>query len=424
MDLLPPALTLALLATACGGYDATTPTSDVVADGADAVDAVDAVHAVDAVDAVDALDTSGPARIVLAPGALDPDYGDAGVVRVPTAWSPLGILALPDGGVLIYGFPPPTVSGDLFHGTALRLTVHGDIDTSFGVDGAASLPSGATPLVALRLPDGSITLGGYYFELSVRPGIWRLRSDGSFDPDFGAAGVVRPSVGTAVCALAVAEGGALRAFGYNGYAPETVVLHLRADGTPDPAFGQAGAVKADLGLSVDYTNTCAPGDDGGFVLLLIRAGKATLVHVRADGTQDPSFGHLGFLELESGETVRDAAGRFIVAARNAAARAPRELAFTALAGTAGGPLPQRSGGGAIFAWGSRADGQSGIVAAAIRADGSNDVDYGTDGTFDLWRDLHLEASQGVGVATLDATGNVTFAAHSDSGDLIVVRLGP
>jgi uncharacterized delta-60 repeat protein len=120
---------------------------------------------------------------VLPDGALDPSFGDLGMVIVTIGIKSLATaLALqPDGKILL--------SGNAFTNTPLTATVRllatGALDPTFG-DGGISEQTVANGVNAIALqPDGKVVLA------ATGPTVIRLNQDGTPDPSFGSGGVVR-----------------------------------------------------------------------------------------------------------------------------------------------------------------------------------------------------------------------------------------
>ena len=114
-----------------------------------------------------------------ADGTPDTDFGDDGVVRVraltgddDAAVTDVAIAA--DGKLLVLDF------------NLIRLNANGTVDPSFNL---ASRVYPAGRVLALQ-PDGKVVSSGLYFGPGPgddeRSGLFRLRSDGSLDPEFDA----------------------------------------------------------------------------------------------------------------------------------------------------------------------------------------------------------------------------------------------
>ncbi|MGE5408843.1 MAG: hypothetical protein ACM3NV_09525 [Syntrophothermus sp.] len=241
------------------------------------------------------------AHAAAAPLALDPSFGQGGIVRggtgVPDYRSAAGVAVAPGGDVLVVGVgsegtavarylpngkPDPgygqggiadldgsVPAGDstslesvggindlavdsrgrallLWRGSKLtRLTAGGEIDRSFGVAGTVTLSGRLTTPHFVRfvtLANGRILLAGYGYG-SSRMYVQRLLADGSPDRSFGTNGLAsvvagNPKRNAAALRLAVGPGGDITLAGFASQRP--ALVRLLADGKPDRAFGQDG----------------------------------------------------------------------------------------------------------------------------------------------------------------------------------------
>jgi uncharacterized delta-60 repeat protein len=363
------------------------------------------------------LDATPRAPVSLAPGALDPAYGVDGVVRLAMDWSPSGVVSLPDGGVLIYGFKE--TEADTERGQIVRLTHTGEVHPYFGTNGLAELPLDASPYAALITPDDMLIVAGSYPHDGVgQAGLWRLRPDGSLDVEFNQRAAGLTELGQYATALAVDAGGALRVLLLDNFAFTSTTVRLGADGTPDATFGGGRGVVETFVVN-GINGFGYPTDGGGFAVTLVKNNRSTLALLDAGGRLDTAFAESGYLLLDVWETVRDGSGRFIVPHTDGATRPPQEVAFTALLGATRGLVPRRPGGGALTVMG----GEGGVHVRALDADGTFDANFGTDGTFTPARDIGTAEAPGLPALGEDATGNAIFAFASAAGQVVVVRLG-
>ena len=248
-------------------------------------------------------------------GQLDPSFGTGGeVVLGPEAGS-LTRVVLRGGSIVAAG----TVLGSIGDNggyaqsfSVVRLTAAGGFDTTFNATGRASLtiPSfglnGATTdtLSALELtPTGEILLGGttvalFSFENS-RPILAEIRADGTPDPAFGADGFadLTSSRLNSLGGVAVRPDGSIVVAGTRlssspafDLVRSTALVQLTKTGAVDPAFATTIAANA-AGQVVD---SVVLGTDGAITV----GGTATIgistypfvARYRADGTIDPDFG--------------------------------------------------------------------------------------------------------------------------------------
>lgn len=146
-----------------------------------------------------------------------------------------------------------------------------------------------------------------------------LAADGDIDLSFGDAGQVTiartAAAPTAPAptgdAVALADGSYLWSLSNDD--SSLWIGHTRRDGSPDPAFGDAGTGRVTLTECVDFAPSflVADGDGGAFAWT-----GACLVHVLADGAIDESFGGVPIVgdDFRIAGLARDGAGRFVFAA--------------------------------------------------------------------------------------------------------------
>lgn len=185
-----------------------------------------------------------------AEGAQDPLFGTLGMVISPHG-SCASAAQTTDERVVVAGSPGFRVA---------RFDRDGALDPSFGTGGVQQVLQAevsTVPLAIFARPDGRILIGGAR-KLDNPPGgqatLVQLTEDGRLDPDFGEGGVttIVPGIGTsAIRALAVLPSGVIVAGGDITPGGETVglVFRFRSDGNPDNQFGEGGVVKLDLNAS-------------------------------------------------------------------------------------------------------------------------------------------------------------------------------
>jgi uncharacterized delta-60 repeat protein len=111
-------------------------------------------------------------------------------VRVPTRFTPVGVVAGPDGSLFLHGH----AAGDgndaapNGHNVVIELRPDGRPDDSFGDGGVFALGEAREGFVDLAvLPDAStVALGS----IDGRPAAWKLTADGLLDASFGENGLV------------------------------------------------------------------------------------------------------------------------------------------------------------------------------------------------------------------------------------------
>lgn len=310
-----------------------------------------------------------------AAGALDPSFGDGGVVVTLEAQGPdrngaelRDLVRTPSGDIVALacvGVIPPC------DWAVARYSADGVLDRSFG-GGVVFLTGDRSPSAVVATSDGGVVvLGNGFADDHGGPDyvLWKLTATGEIDRTFGAGGRVAIDVaedeGEALLPL---PDGRLLVGGCTGEA--FTLLRLLPNGTLDGSFGRAGvAIYDDPSLAGTIT-TIASGPDGTFVAggIVDHAEAGAIVRVDGDGALDPRFGVGGIAPLGP-------ARRFDV----------RELVL------------ERDG--AVLATAGIVDG-AGIPAFAVlrlAPDGVPDADWGPDGILTT-RIGDLAESTAIGIA--------------------------
>jgi uncharacterized delta-60 repeat protein len=259
------------------------------------------------------------ARETPAAGALDPAFGTGGRASLE-ATDVFGVQ--PDGKIVFAAMTP--VDGRLYPALAVaRLNADGSPDTAFGANGldvvdTGQNPSGVgseTPTAILVQPNGRIivagTRGSDFAAIALLP-------DGTVDTSFGAAGRLdvpfntgNPNTQATLTAATLQPDGSIVLAGtvYVAGTHEFGLARFRPDGTPDPAFGTAGATAFVVnpgGQQFPYDNPTglAVGSDGRIVLVGLDGSLDSfgVIRLQSDGSLDPSFGNAGLVAL-SGVTA-------------------------------------------------------------------------------------------------------------------------
>jgi uncharacterized delta-60 repeat protein len=144
-------------------------------------------------------------------------------------------------------------------------------------------------------------------------GAWAA-APSELDPSFGAGGMVTlasdPAVQEGVAVAASRDGTVLvAANSLSSGAWDSVVVRLRDDGTPDPAFGAGGVARVDVAGRDDFAHAIVEQADGRIVVggdAYLARGAIDRLHggrfsreafaftrLLADGRRDPSFGRNG-----------------------------------------------------------------------------------------------------------------------------------
>src|SRR6266511_566729 len=200
------------------------------------------------------------------------------------------------------------------------------LDPAFGAGGVLVSDLGGNDYangLAVR-PGGSIVVAGSSYDEMMAA---QYGPDGTLDPSFGTAGVVRishdPTLGSTASDVALQQDGKVvlagREFGAvsgsslfdiavarlnpdgtrdTSFGGGDVVVRLLPDGSPDPSFGNQGVVVLNLRTDFDAAYGLALQADGA----LLVAGSYQpsvltpwLARLHADGTRDRRFGRKGLV---------------------------------------------------------------------------------------------------------------------------------
>ncbi len=252
-------------------------------------------------------------------GTLDTSFGDNGVViqqfsAVPEYFEDFarGVALDANENILISG-SSFTINPDnqeyLRQPLVARFTADGTLDTSFGVNGMATLPvvqDGNSFDCVLVQPDGKILTGGTYspeFLWNVML-LARYNEDGSLDSTFGQEGVIQYSqnnVDDEIWNMALTSEGDIIVGGFTAtasYDYYAILVKFTTDGVLDTSFGSDGTVieneetfneGADLQIQDDekivFGGSTGEGPPGSFDMAVWK--------YNADGSRDVSFGNNG-----------------------------------------------------------------------------------------------------------------------------------
>lgn len=196
----------------------------------------------------------------------------------------------------------------------VRFTPSGVLDTTFGVDGVATIPVmavGSSAFEGIKVqPDGKIVASGYFGETEL----WytlllvRFNADGTLDDSFSADGIVKHNHGNVddeAYDLVLTPDGSILVAGKTvtvTYNYSALLMKFTPDGEVDASFGDAGAVEEDLD-DFDYAWEIALQADGRIIM----AGTSgdgppngfdlAVWKYMADGTPDATFGTNGLSHL-------------------------------------------------------------------------------------------------------------------------------
>ena len=375
------------------------------------------------------------ARVIAAPGVLDPSFGSGGIVITPIGAGDEGARAL-----VIQADDKIVVAGSTHNGTDLDVVVvrydpTGALDPTFGSGGIVQTSLGAGDEVAAALalaPTGDIVVAG-----SATSGgatdvlLLRYRPDGTLDPFFGAAGVVRIPVAGGATALAVVVDPASRTTVAGSAAGGLLLGRFRNDGRPDTDYGPAGILVTPVGGPAAANAIVRIGGDRHIVAGWVRVGADAdllLVGYRSNGRLDPDFGSGGIVVAPLGagddaaQALMETPDGFVVAGWSEGSSA-RDIALTRYSDE--GELDLGFGTGGVVRTAPGSDAQANalaledddklLVAGAIET-GTGDAmalfRYQTDGSVDT-----TYGSGGAVVTTIGVDAAVQALAISRGGSV-------
>ncbi len=309
--------------------DASTPSTDGSSPASDASEASDAGR--------DARPLP-PCEDGGLPGALDPTFGDGGVVYIDLGAGVVSgadaVVLQPDGRTVLGGAVASSTSKLRF--LLVRLTTTGGLDTSFGDGGIVDTPipagTGGGVHALTVTGDGTIVAGGLVLltALSSDFAIARYSPGGVLDRTFGDGGIAFAGIGPPeslrLASIAVLPDGSILAAGdaetLAPHSSDLVIAKLSPNGSLDTTFGASGKARIDI-RPVDSGGAMVPQPDGKILVVGSSApggGPAdpSAVRLNADGSFDPSFGAAGKVVLAlptpsaADTVVLDGAGRIVL----------------------------------------------------------------------------------------------------------------
>ena len=258
----------------------------------------------------------------LVDGTLDASFGTEGSVTFMVNGSETYLdNAIVDASGKIYVVGEVQTGSNGYSGAVIRLTSNGDLDTSFGNNGAV-LTTFGTALDAVVTdiavqPDGQIVVSGVvddnsdpvYDELADFA-LARYNTDGTLDTSFGNAGYVITTFNAnhydALLSILLLPDGKIVASGFsftedpNTFedSSDVVAARYNADGSLDTSFGNDGKVIINVG-DFDYIEGMALQSDGKILLcgdttiISQEIDDSLIVRLNADGSLDTSFSNDG-----------------------------------------------------------------------------------------------------------------------------------
>jgi uncharacterized delta-60 repeat protein len=237
-------------------------------------------------------------------GSLDPSFGTGGINTLPaTGNDGPGLFSVGfDGGgrIFVGGYTQP--GGGKYQCAVWAFLPDGRLDTSFGSGGVYRFQFSSNSSYCQSLAvqsDGKVVLNGYDDTNPPTGFALRVNANGTLDASFNGQGWVGlPATGGFYTeGIAVAGGGSIFVAGMTNGSPRSgIVYKLRANGTPDPAFGTGGLFLGTGANGVEYYGI-ALLPDGRVVVAGDRGSSLTVARITAAGAIDASFGSAGYSDF-------------------------------------------------------------------------------------------------------------------------------
>ena len=363
-----------------------------------------------------------------AAGDLDPSFDRDGKKLLADIRIPTEVLVRPDGRIVVAG----DASGDF--GVA-RLHPDGSRDTSFDVDGAATVDFGGqehTRAAALQ-PDGKLVVAGTSTLQGNPSVVARLNPDGRLDPTFDDGGRFGMVYLTEVRSVLIQPDGRIVLAGPR---PNNTmgVTRLNPDGDADDTTW----ADADFSMGVDV-QAAALDSDGRIVVAgnvdTPQGLQIALARYDANGTLDDTFGTGGKVVYDSGQIdyaldmVLQPDGKIVVAGAVGSPQSPSMLAvrfgtdgrLDRSFGTNGRARVEFDGVSIAGASGLQPDGKIVLAGTAIppydialarlRPDGTLDPSFGTT-------TVDFGGEEGGNAVALQADGKIVVAGQSSLGAVL------
>ena len=342
--------------------------------------------------------------------------------------------------------------------TPLNVFVRGtaaSLDTTFGTAGQVSKVFGAAaaaaPVEVIRLPDDRLVIVGVCGSSACA---LRLAADGNVDLTFGTGGrtTFAAAAGFPAAAALAPDGSIVVTFGTG----DTRLFRIRADGTLDPAFGDADlglgtlTIPARSGAVVSGVAVPTVASDGSIFVAYAdteqfeQVGNVTVAKLTKTGSLDGSFGAGGQIAINFGTpiaspiglTVRANGAVFGVVQARASSTNSNSGIFGFQLTKSGGPdssigqngRSQRYGGSALpFP-------PTGLVAVAQHPDGRMISAYNVGSTpfgagvkitssaiLTLGSDAKTDTGFGTGGSVVISGGAISDVDRTPDGRVLVVR---
>ena len=233
-------------------------------------------------------------------GTLDSSFGDHGKAHVQL--DVVSAMAVDAAGRIVVVGAAQSLTGFDPDFAVVRLNADGSPDATFGSGGKSVIAIGpgfydVASSLALQ-SDGKIVLAGQGKVEAVGGFVAaRLKTDGSLDEGFGAAGMVAVAIDGGAAGVAIDLSGRIVMAGgaMTGGSESFAFVRLNSDGTPDNGFGAGGdgIVTVAVGSGSSWANAVAIDNAGRIIAAGTDNSDFAAVRLDAAGFPDVSFGDKG-----------------------------------------------------------------------------------------------------------------------------------
>ncbi len=240
------------------------------------------------------------------PGTLDGDFDADGVLilnATAVLRSAAAVAQQTDGMLLVAGAGEISMNRIAF---VARLNPDGSYDQNFGNAGLTTNGFGAQDIVVKAMtlqPDGKILIAGTSVVTEYLYFVSRFETDGSIDATFGVNGSTQVTVGTGLRILSdmklQSDGKIVIGGVVQNSDVDIALVRLNADGSLDNSFSFDGKVETNVNGS-DELSALAIDSDGKILIAgsTLSNERSLLVRYNSDGTLDNTFGTNGKMEYD------------------------------------------------------------------------------------------------------------------------------
>lgn len=244
-----------------------------------------------------------PAKVLSDPSDLDTTFNGVGtrIISLGDSSSCHGIALQPDGKLVMAGV---AVVGGVNRFAVVRLTLLGDLDTTFNLTGIQTLLIGddSTAYGVAVQTDGKIVVAGSTSISSVgSAAAARFNADGSLDTDFNGTGTQSAIVGD----FSFGYSGALQpdgrilvvGFSQSDGVQKIALARFDVHGVLDPSFNGSGTRVIELGSGAQ-ANGAVVQPDGKIIIVgqafVDGAAELFVMRLKTDGSLDDGFNGTGY----------------------------------------------------------------------------------------------------------------------------------